>query len=124
MIDVTVSDPFHFNFISDGDLIYGFIVESKYVNNPSKYPKILVTVSLPESHLIFICQGILCLVRIGFFDKTSKETKVQSIPMMLFIMHGTTENLKTLSSKYMKVQHTFYDDTFFPQTQKHPNCFL
>lgn len=33
------------------------------------------------------------LLSIYFSDKTSKETKVQSIPLMLFILHGTTENL-------------------------------
>ena len=83
MTDVTALDPFHFNFVIDGDLIYGSLNLSmlltpkmpKYVSN------FLTPGELPHIYLAKDLLPALC-----FSDKTSMETKVQSIPVMLFIL--------------------------------------
>lgn len=69
-------------FLPQYKLIYKFYSCQKNVSN-------YLTPGEP-SH---ICLSKNYLLGIYFFDKNSKEIKVQSIPMMSFIVHTTVENL-------------------------------
>lgn len=88
------------------------------------FQKTLVTIPPQESHHTGEppCLSKDHLLGVYFSNKTSRETKVQSIPMMSFTVHSGRENLyfkfmQSLRSRCMKVQHSLCDhDTFLPET--------